>query len=267
MTTVSRSFDWLANVDGSFHVIRPWFGSFELDQRPVRCELDSNDWVRLSAPLEGSEKDLIHRQCHVLLPVKIVAGPALVAEMPLTETLASTFPVLRSILHRGLKLLESADPESVDTGAPDADAAARLESMLDQTAFAWQRGGDSVVTHVGPSRILACVRGTSVVFQSTVIYVASRRNPSLDALTHFALATNARLRFARSTFVAGRLVQEVAVPAAVLSAALVSHAVGAISTAFHVTKRACAALADSRIAEQYVEFHKQERDRDADTDH
>jgi hypothetical protein len=98
-----------------------------------------------------------------------------------------------------------------------------------------------------------------------VLHLGSCSARSFDALTHFVLAANAQLRFVRTTFLADRLVHEVALPTSVLTASLVDHAVGAISTGFHVTKRTCAALANDNIAGQYLEFHTHGRDHHAHT--
>lgn len=265
MTALAGSFDQLACVEPSFHVIRPWFGAFEVDGHAVGCALDSDKWVRLSASVNGSEQELIRQQSHLPLPVKIVAGPALIAEMPMTDSLASTFLVLHSVVHRALGLLASPAQQPIHDEPAEADVTARLESFVEGSAFTWTRVADHVVTTAGTATIVGRAFGTSVVFGTNVVHLASCSARSLDALTHFVLAANARLRFVRTTFVADRLVHEVALPAAVLTTALVDHAVGAISTGFHMTKRACGALANGNTAEQYLEFHLHGKDHHAHT--
>jgi hypothetical protein len=265
MTAFDRSFDRLACVEPSFHVTRPGFGSLDLDGHAVECALDSDDWVRLRAQIDGSEPDLIQRQSRVPLPVKILTGPALMAEMPLTDSLASTFLVLRSAMHRGLAVLASRASESVHEEPADSDVTERLESLVNGSAFTWERAADHIVTHDRRATIVGRAYGTSVVFGTSVVHLGSCGSRSLEALTHFALAANARLRFVRTTITGGRLVHEVALPAAVLTAPLVNHAVASVSAALHLTKRACAALANINIAEQYLEFHTHGKDNHADT--
>jgi hypothetical protein len=265
MTALARSFNQLSHVEPSFQVIRPWFGGFDVDGHVVRCALDSGDWVRLSASLNGSELDLVRQQSNVPLPVKVVAGPALIAEMPLSDSLATTFLILRSVMHRALVMLPSPVHQSTRHEPDDAEVTARLESFVEGSAFTWERVSDHVLTKAGTATIVGRAFGSSVVFATTVLHLASCSARSLDALTHFVLAANARLRFVRTTFTADRLVEEVALPTDVLTTALVDHAVRAISTGFHTTKRACAALANGNIAEQYLEFHTQGKDHHADT--
>jgi hypothetical protein len=265
MTAVARAFDQLACVEPSFHVIRPWFGHFEVDGYAVGCALDSDEWVCLSAAVSGSEQDLIRQQSHVPLPVKVVAGPALIAEMPLTDSLAGTFLVLRSVMHRALGLMTSPAHQSIHDQADEADVTACLESLVDGSAFTWEHAADHLVTRAGTATIVGRAFGTSVVFRTEILHLASCGARSPESLIHFVLAANARLRFVRTTFLTDRLVHEVALPAAVLTASLVDHAVGSISTGVDMTKRGCAALANSTIAEQYLEFHTQGKDHHADT--
>ena len=265
MTALDRSFDRLACIEPSFHVTRPWFGGLEVDGHAVECALDSDDWVRLWARIDGSEPDLIHRQSRVPLPVKIVSGPALIAEMPLTDSLASTFVVLRSAMHRGLSQLAARASEAIDDEPADTDVTERLESLVNGSAFTWERAADRIVTRDRSATIVGRACGTSVVFATNVVHLGSWGSRSLEALTHFALAANARLRLVRTTITDGRLVHEVALPAAVLTAPLVDHAVASISAGLHLSKRACAALANTNIAEQYLEFHTDGKDNHADT--
>jgi hypothetical protein len=265
VTAPSHSFDRLAGVEPSFRLIRPWFGGFEVRGHFVACALEPDDWVCLSARLDGSERDLIRQQSRVPLPVRIAAGPTLIAETPLMDSLESTFVVLRSAVHRSLRLLASAADESGHDQAGEADVTARLESLVEGSAFTWERAADHIVTKAGTATIVGRAFSASIVFGTNVLHLKSCSPRSLDALTHFVLAANSRFRFVRTAFRADRLVHEVALPAAVLTASLVNHAVGAISTAFHMTKLACGALANSHIAELYLEFHTQGKDHHAHT--
>jgi hypothetical protein len=255
MSALPLSFDRLAAIESSFHVNGPWRGGFHLDGHHVRCELDSDQWFRLSAPAAGNERDLLNNQYSVPLPLKIVPGPTLVAEMPLTDTLESTFVMLRHTLRRGFTLAGPPEPQSLFDGNGERDANARLEPILEESAFTWTRDSGLLSTRVGSVTIVASACDTAAVLRAGAIRVRSSLDPCSRALAHFVLAANARLRFVRHTLVADTLVAEAALPAVMLTPSLVNRAVGAISTSFHMTKRACAALADSKVAGEYLEFH------------
>jgi hypothetical protein len=263
MTGLARDFDRLANIERSFHVDDPWCGSFQLEGCHVRCALDAGDWLQLSTTLPGRERDAIRRQCNLLLPVKIVAGPRLIAEMPLMEDATSTFVALRSVLRLALAGMALSQDESAGNGETGAEVTARLDAVLDETAFTWGRDDRRRSTKMGTNTVVAEAIGTAGVFRANVAHLAN--GPSLDAVIHLVLAINARFRFVRGTFVSGRLVQEVALPAALLSPELVDRAVGIISDSCRRTKRACAALMNRQVAEQYLDFHTQGRKLYADT--
>ena len=266
MKTHVRSFDQLPTVEQSLRVEGPWRGCFELDGHHVRCAMDSEEWLHLSVPLAGNEREWVRRQSGLLLPVKVVAGPKLVAELPLTDDLASTFCALRAVVREALALLASEGDAVRGVEREDADLNARLASAVEESAFTWQRDPEHLSTKVGIARVVAKASGASAVFRTNIVRLGQSTGPSLDALTDFVLAANARFRFVRGTFVPGRLVQEVAWPMAVLTPTLVNRAVRALSDSFRMTKRACAALVDGHVAEQYLEFHRHRKDNHADTD-
>ena len=107
MNRMANPFDELAAVEHTLQVDGPWCGHFELDGRSVRCAIDRAGWLHLAMPLPGRDKDLVREHERLLLPIKIVPGPAFVGEMPCDGDLTSAFEVLRAALHRGVDLLES----------------------------------------------------------------------------------------------------------------------------------------------------------------
>jgi hypothetical protein len=266
VNAIADTFDRLALIDSSFQIDRPGCGRFDLDGRRVRCTHDDDEWVRLSVPLAGSERDLLERQGSLLLPVKVATGPMLIAEMPLTGGLASTFVFLRSVAQQALVLVESSRGlESSVNERVDVDLMTQLCSALEETPFTWDRNDRVVSTKVGTTTVVANVIATTAVFRANVVRLTAAAAPSLGALSHFLLAANARLRFVRGTFAPDGLVQEVALPIAVLTPTLVNRAVIAVSDGLLRTKRAYATLADRQAAEQYLEFHQQRKDAYADT--
>jgi hypothetical protein len=266
VNAIADTFDRLALIDRSFQIDRPGCGRFDLDGRRVRCTYDDGEWIRLSVPIAGSERDLIERQGSLLLPVKIATGPMLIAEMPLTASLASTFVFLRSVVHQALALVESSRGlESSVNETVDVDVMTQLCSTLEETPFTWDRNDKVVSTKVGTTTVVAKVIATTAVLRANVVRLTAAAAPSLDALTHFLLAVNASLRFVRGTFARDGLVQEVALPIAVLTPTLLNCAVIAVTDSLLRTKRAYATLADRQAAEQYLEFHQQRKDAYADT--
>jgi hypothetical protein len=264
--TIADAFEQIGLVERAFQVEAPWRGHFYLDGHRVRCSLDSDGWLQLSSFLPGDERDLVRRQSGLLVPVKIISGPTVIAELPMTETVSATFVGLRSVLHGAIAQLVSPPQEaSVDEQA-ETDVARRIHAVLEETAFTWDRDGGHLSTNAGAAAVMAESIGRAVVFRTTVVHLAAGGGPSMDALTHFVLALNARFRLIRASFLPGRLVQEVALPEALLAPALADRAVRALSESCRMTKRACAALADGRVAERYLEFHERQ-DIDADTHH
>jgi hypothetical protein len=267
MNPTVDTFEQLAFVEKSFRVDGPWTGRFDLDGYGTRCTQETHGWLRLSTHLTGDARNLIRRQGSLLLPVKFADGPDLVAEMPLTQSLTTTFAFLRAASHQALMRPESSPVED-SLGQPvDPDITEQVYSTLEEMPCIWTRADTIASTEVGTTSVVAHVVGTAVIFRASLV----RRTPTtglcLDALTHFLLAINARLRFARATFAPAGLVQEVALPVAVLTPAVASCAVWAVSNGLLKTKQACAALSDTRTAEEYLQFHQYRKDAYADTHH
>jgi hypothetical protein len=264
--TFIRAFDRLSLDDQSFQVDGPWRGHFELDGHLAHCTLHSDDWLHLVVPLGGSAKALVARQDHLLLPIKVVPGPTLIAELPLVEDLDSTFRILRKFLRRGLAIC-AATEEPRRLELEDANTGAAWQSALEASAIAWHRDNEQFAASAGRARVIACAVDGAVVFRVDVTRLHTAAAVSLDALTDFVLAVNARFRFVRATLTPGWLVHEVALPTSVLTPELVSCAVTAVRDCFHQTRKACAALVDPRVAAEYLDFHNYRRDLYADTHH
>ena len=266
MSRMANPFDELATVEPTFQVDGPWCGHFQLDGRSVRCAIDRAGWLQLLMPLPGSGKDLVREHERLQLPIKIVPGPALVGEMPCDGDLTSAFELLRASLHRGVDLLESERGviHAADHAGPEM--LPRLESILDQSAFTWSDASGLVSTRTGNGKVVVTLQTESVIFRAPMAHLGQASPASLEALEHFILMMNARLRLVRGSFVAGRLVGEVVWPIAVLTPTLVDHAARSIDASLR-TKKACLALANGLVAEQYLELHTHRKDLYADTHH
>jgi hypothetical protein len=265
MSLTAEDFEHLAFVEKSFRADGPRSGRFDLDGYSARCTQETDGWVRLSVRWTGAGGNLIRRQDSLLLPVKFTAGPNLVAEMPLTQSLTTTFAFLRAASHQALILPESSPQKHSLNERVSPDIAAQVHSALEETPFLWNRADTIASTEVGTTGVVAQVIGAAVVFRANLVRMPPTTDSCLRALTHFLLAMNARLRFARASFAPAGLVQEVALPVAALTPAVASRAVWAVSDGLPKSKQACAKLSDTRTAEEYLQFHQDRKDAYADT--
>jgi hypothetical protein len=266
MKAFLHPFERLAEAEQTFRVEGPWRGGFQSNRHHVVCSLGGDDWLRLEAPVAGHGGDLLRHQGGLLMPVRFAAGPTLIAEMPAGEDLVLTFDTLRDAFAHGLATLcanpnRLSEPHQVDCEGSSVLAA------LAENGFIRHPAGECLVRIGAAATIDAVTSGRAVVLRTSIIDLGSARPVALDALAHFALATNARFRFSRTGFVGGRLVQEVAVPMTALTPAVVERAVRSIGDTCVMTKKACAALAVEQVARQYLEFHEPGEDAHADTHH
>jgi hypothetical protein len=259
MTSPACSFDGLVNVEPSLRVDHPWRGRFEADGHDVACALVEG-WVRLWSPVDADAAlTLVRQHVRLALPVKSVAGPAITAEMPAGDDLASTFSLLREGVRQGLALAAGAEIGDEGTDPAGQQAQPALQPFLDESEFVWRQDGESAhfVASVGGANLLAFVDGTSVRFRTDVIPLGRADGPSLDALAEYVLAINARFRFVRGAFLSDRLVLEVAVPVSALTPVVVNRAARTIGDCLRLTRRACAALVEGGVAREYLKFHHQ----------
>jgi hypothetical protein len=256
MKTVTGFFERLTTIEQSFKAEGPWHGCFELGNHHVQCVLSSDEWLRLSVPLDGRATEFVRQQGRLRLPVKIVSGPTLISEMPSGDDLDSTFGILRAALRQGLAFLETGSEAAAPAKGRETGVNPQLlESLLAETAFDWTRADGHLWAGVEAAKVIAEADDVSAAFRTDVVALGPATDSSLRALADFILAMNARLRFLRGTFAADTLVLESVLPMVALTPMLVDCAVGAITANLQMARRACRALRIEHVAEQYLEFH------------
>lgn len=256
MKTVAGFFGRLTRIEQSFQIEGPWQGRFELDGHNVGCALSSDEWLRLSVPLAGRATEFVRQQGRLRLPVKIISGPTLIAEMPSGDDLDSTFAILHAALRQGLAFLEAGPEGAASAESRETDVnAPLLESLLAETVFDWTRADGHLSAGIEAAKVVAEADDVSAAFRTDIAVLGPATDSSLCALADFVLAMNGRLRFARGTFATDTLVLESVLPMVALTPILVDCIVGAMATTLRMAKPACRALLNGHVAEQYLEFH------------
>jgi hypothetical protein len=209
-------------------------------------------WLSLSAPICGDPLDLLRRQSRIAAPVKLVSGPALMAEMPVEDHTAPPFAAVREALDHALELLE----KNVSNPAPLLDVEA-VGRQLQEDDVAWTAEEGGFAARFEGVRVVAKI-ADAVVFQTGLARLGKSEGAALRALVHFSLALNARLRLARASFLDDRLVLEAVLPPSALTPAVIRKALGSLRMGAQVAKKECAALAGEQLADLYLKFHEEE---------
>ncbi|MDR3703753.1 MAG: hypothetical protein P4L56_29155 [Candidatus Sulfopaludibacter sp.] len=210
--------------------------------------LQDSSWLVASAAATGAAATLLARQAEVGAPVKAVAPADWRAELP---ECAGAVEMVRAALAAVMQDGPTAPPAT-------GNEAEILAAIAAESGMAWTNTPAGLTLRVDSAgavhSIAASVRGGSVYLRSALL-----RRPvpegARDAMCHFLLALNARLRLARAGWADSGVTLEVALPAAGLTAFLMVEAVRALGAGFRMARRECASLLDGRVAKQYREFH------------
>jgi hypothetical protein len=81
----------------------------------------------------------------------------------------------------------------------------------------------------------------------------------LEALSHFMLALNSRLRFVRGSLTNDGAALEVSVPTGLLEPEVIRRAANALVVGMRLARRECRALLDPLVADSYRRFHQKEK--------
>jgi len=249
MTSLSAT---IAALEPTFHPQHPWCGQWTLAGRPAFIHTDA-EWVEARMPVCGDAPF----QSQFTLPglAKLSAGDFLRIELPVARgAYADTFRLIAAELERALDHFEGVPAN------PAPQPALKLADLLAETSAPWTPKGDAFTTPLdddpAPATFaIAEPMGSAVAIRTTLTRLHQPAPDSLDALTHFLLALNQRIRLARGSIAPGRAVLEVVLPAACATPALVTQAVNSLWTGTAVARRECAALLDPQIAEAYLQFH------------
>lgn len=221
----------------------------------MKIQASADGWVSGVAPAAGDALAMHRRQSAVLAPVRLAAGPVLLAEIPCDGDPAEAAGVVEAALEEGLRCIAAGSEPSGVEGDPEA-AAARLMAALEDIGVACERNGIQfqlrIATGAFPQKIAAAPRGSIILLHGDLAKWKEIAPVSEEALVHFPLSLNRRLRLARGSLGEDRVGVEVALPASILRPRLleIALAVGA-----RLSRRECAALLDPKIARDYVEFH------------
>jgi hypothetical protein len=232
--------------------------------RSLRIEPDL-----VAAGLEGLDAECLRAalpaQPDLCAPAKLALAPGggaeLWAEVPRQRDLAPAKRLAERALDQALAWLSGA----AAAPAPSARAASRgeeIEAAL--AALPWEYSRDADGSHRlhardprDPARILVAERTGGCVAVSTATWLRLPRPRALDALAHFALEANRRLRLARLSVAprsggAAQVVWDAILPAKLPADPALGELAAAVAGARALTARPLAALADPRVAETYL---------------
>ena len=213
-------------------------------------------WVSASVAIHGDPLELLRRQAGIPAPAKLAPGLALKAEMPIEGDPAESIATVRNSLERAAEALAKGPDTSVrmEPRRPCPEAVGRVlrecasECAAEADGFIVQAEGLKVAVEITDG----------VIFRTDLVPLLKLEGDALRALAHFSLALNARLRFARASFLDDRLALEVAIPLSALTPTIVRKALGSLRIGVEVARKECAALADERTAALYLGFHQEE---------
>jgi hypothetical protein len=243
-------------IEPTFQAQHPWCGQWMLGGRPAHVRID-DEWLEMWMPLCGDARSLLPCQHGLAGLAKVAAGDYLRAEMPASHTdCGPAFRILRRELERGLDHFE---------GVPEPEAAStppfeNLAECLSASGVPWSPKGSAWSTPLEDdpaptSFAIAEALGNALAIRTTIARLHGPSRESAEALTHFLLVLNERIRLARGSMTPDRMVLEVVLPAGSVKPALVKQAVGSLWTGAAAARRECSALLDPEIAEAYLQFH------------
>jgi hypothetical protein len=240
-----------------------WTGDFQLDNRRPALLLEPDGWLVASAPVPGAPVDLLCRQAAIHGPAKVTAGPSLRVELPCEKKAEERFAAMRSALAHGLQVLARNNRVTAVEASEQIAAEQTLADYCSSGPREWSQEGQQFLLRVETDfflqKIMAVAEQGCVHFCSDLVRVRDPAPVSLRALVLFLLALNSRLRLARGSLLADRVVLEVRLPAWNANAWLLDKAVGALMVGARVAKRECAALLEPAAARTYCEFHDERR--------
>ena len=130
-----------------------------------------------------------------------------------------------------------------------------LEDFLAETGLDWTPDGTRFAARLNTCRIVAERQGERVVFRVELAHLNDPSPASLEAIADFLGALNSRLRFARGSVSADKVLLEATIPGAAWTAEDVGEAMGALSVGILVARKECAALLNQLVARHYLNFH------------
>ena len=227
-----------------------------LNGRPAHLRV-AGEWLEAWMPLCGDARQLLARQHSLAGLAKVAAGDFLRAEIPLGRSdCADAFRTLRGQLDAALDHFEGVPGPPPPRKLAEAD----LSECLAASGVAWSPKGGGFSTPLDDDPAPTCfavaeAMGNGLAIRAAMARLRAPGPESRDALTHFLLVLNERIRLARASMAPDRVVLEVVLPAACARPAMVRQAVRSLWTGAAVARRECAALLRPKVAEAYLQFH------------
>jgi hypothetical protein len=246
----------ISRVEPTFRRRGPGEGDWQFSGRPAYLIWDG-EWLEVRAPLCGDVRRLLPRQYLLAGLVKAASGDFIRAELPAArDDTNRVFAILRAELEEGLDHFE-------DEPAPAATLpleAGKIAECLNGSGFAWNQQQSAFTTALedGPTPAAfatAEAMGEALAIRTTMARIRDPSARSLEALTHFLLVLNQRLRMARGSLMPDRVTLEVVLPPACVTPVLVKRAVRSLWAGAAAARRECAALLNPQVAEAYLDFH------------
>jgi len=189
----------------------------------------------------------------------VTLGPALRAELPAERKDTGNGVAVRAALAHGLAVI-AGGPRGSASDVDDGDEARRTLTEY-CTSSPWERSQEGaqyqmrVETGLLLQKMIALIDRGCVQVRTDLVCLHDPEPISLAALVHFLLALNSRLRLARGSLLADRIVLEVVLPAWSVSTGLLDQAMSALMVGTRLAKRECAALLQPETAHAYCTFH------------
>jgi hypothetical protein len=235
--------------------------AFEMNGQPVPVSLEPDGWLVASSAVATSPRELLMKQPLIFSPAKVIPGPLIRAELPVSKRNGDkNYSVLQFALREALSVIEGRQLPPRET--PDLKAIAeRLKEYLTRSPWEWSQESDGFLLRVEKGIVQKvqieikpeCVRFASEIGRGHLKPI------SLNAVCHFVLALNSKLRFARGSLTAEGIELEAVIPAVHLSSLLIEKAVGSVLAGARASKRECALLFNEDFARQYLAFQEEGR--------
>ena len=233
-------------------------GWFEVSGESAQLRLEPEGWLVGTAPTHCDAVSLLREQPNLKAPVKAMDTGRLRAEVPCRGDVGSSFLVIHTALEQSLHHLAGFEPKARE----EAAAEPRVTDLLESSGYEFTEEIDAWVVTLAsdpyrPRTARIETAGDAWIARTELARLRDPAPVSIQALEHFLLALNGRLRFARSSLVRDTAVLEVVYPADSLSADIVDKALGALAVGADWAHRECRALSDASLAKRYLSFHQQ----------
>lgn len=220
-------------------------------------KVEPGPWIAVFQKMTGSEVQLLQKQVAVLAPVKVTPGPVLRSEWPGDGGLRSSFELVRWALMSGLSFLNAGLlPSSLQS---DGEQAEVLEDWMNSGKRSWTRRDGSWLTRVESGRLSQKITARQVagvvVFEAMLLRLRDPGPEMVQALSHFLLCVDERLRLIRGVFSEQAVQLQAVLPLSRWDAGLAEVCINCLVAGTALVKRECAVLHDREAARIYCECH------------